>query len=135
MTGVIFGVIHETEGSQPLPGVTVTVTARRKITGEPIIGGVAVTDENGNYEIRGVESDDYIVEAFRPGFLIQKSEAVDVHGGWRNERSLLMTKANPATIRGKVTRLDGTTPIPGATVTATSTDPRNPVALSAQTAI
>src|SRR5205823_1023762 len=128
-TGVIYGTIRETEGAQPLAGVTVRVTARLKTTGEAIIGGIAVTDENGNYEIRGVESDDYIVEATKTGFLIQKSEAVDVHGGWRNERSLLMTEANPASISGKVTKMDGTTPISQVTVTATSLDPRNPAVL------
>ncbi len=136
-TGTVFGTIRETEGAQPLAGVLVRIVGRRT-TGAPpqdIPGGFAITDDNGNYEIRGVEADDYEVFAEKLGFLIQRSEAISLHGGWRTERSLLMTKANPATIRGKVTRMDGTTPIPGATVTATSLDPRNPVVLTAETNI
>ena len=73
--------------------------------------------------------------AAKPGFVIQRRPLVTTHGGFRDRITFLMVKAEPAIIRGKVTKLDGTTPVVGATVTATSNDPNNPLTLTGVTDI
>ena len=80
-----------------------------------------LTRGDGTFEINGVEPDSYEVSAAKPGFVIQRRPLVTTHGGFRDRITFLMVKAEPAIIRGKVTKLDGTTPVVGATAAMTRT--------------
>lgn len=127
-TGTIFGKVLDTEAGQPLKNVLVRLTNKRDATGKQIISYTGLTREDGSFSINGVEADEYEVTAFKPGFVIQKRTGQQVHGGFRAEMSFKMSKAQPATITGKVTRLDGTTPVVGAIVSAKDNfDPTAPV--------
>lgn len=120
-TGTIFGNILDIEGGAPVANALVRLIASKNATG----GGVttytaytARTDSNGLFRINGVEPDNYEVVATTSGFS-QKRASTQVHGGCQTEVDLKLSRAEPAQIQGQVTRTDGTTPIPGATVTAT----------------
>src|SRR5262249_16184963 len=56
---------------------------------------------------------------------------VTTHGGYFDQIAFRMTTAEPATLKGKVTLLDGTTPVVGATAKLVSNDPNNPITLTA----
>jgi hypothetical protein len=116
-TGTMFGIVRDTQGS-PLSGVLVRLANRSTAQGVPIYAYTAITLDDGSYVINGVESGQYAVTAFKPGYSIQKRTGNSVHGGWRSDMSFRLTLAEPAVIKGKVTRIDGTTPVVGATVTA-----------------
>ena len=132
-TGRITGTVLSVEGATPLANVLVRLSNRLGPTGNPITAYTALTDNSGNFAIQGVEPEDYEITAFVPGYQIQKRTFVTVHGGASDRIDFRMTPAQPAQVTGRVTEIDGTTPIPGATVTATSNDPNNPVTLSATT--
>jgi len=118
-TGTIFGKVLDTEAGQPIVGALVRLYNKLDANGKPITAYTALTQQDGSYVINGVESEQYAVTAVKPGFTIQKRTGQSVHGGFRSDMSFRMTKAEPDTITGHVFRIDGTTPIQGATVTAT----------------
>lgn len=118
-TGTVFGTVRDVEAGNPLPGVLVRLSRRVNSQGRVIPDYTAVTRDDGSFVMNGVETDQYDISAFLPGFVIQKPTGVQVHGGWRTDMSFRMTRAQPAVIRGKVTRTDGVTPVVGATVVAT----------------
>jgi len=117
-TGVLYGTVRTVEGGLPLPNVLVRVYNKVDAKGAPIVAYTALTRNDGTFNINGVESDEYFVTAFKPGYSIQKISGQQVHGGFRSDISFRMTTAEPAVISGAVTRTDGTTPVVGATVTA-----------------
>ncbi len=118
-TGTFTGTVVNTEGGQPLPNVLVRLSNTVDAQGKPIIKYTALTTAGGTYVVNGVEPDDYEVSAVLPGFSTQKRNFTTTHGGYRTDISFKMTKAEPASIKGKITRTDGTTAIPGAVITAT----------------
>lgn len=118
-TGQVSGTVLDTEGGQPIAGVLVRLANRNDANGKPIIAYTAITANDGSFLINGVEPDTYEITAVKPGFTIQKRTFTTMHGGFRDQIAFRMTKAEPATIQGKITRLDGTTPVQGATITAT----------------
>jgi hypothetical protein len=119
-TGSITGIVLDTEGGSPVAGVLVRLSRRQDAQGRPIIEYTATTAQDGSYAVNGVEADMYEVNASKPGFQIQKRTTAVTHGGFRSDVSFRMTEAAGASIKGKVTRTDGTTPVVGATVTATN---------------
>jgi hypothetical protein len=124
-TGAITGRVQDTEAGHPLPGVLVRLVRQQTATGQPIAAYTALTDEQGNFLINGVEVASYEISAQKSGFIIQKRTWTWSHGGKSSTISFRMTKAEPATITGKVTRTDGTTPVVGATVKAVdNSDPK-----------
>lgn len=119
-TGTVTGSVLDLQGAgQPLANVLVRLTNRQTGAGVPITAYTALTAEDGTFLINGVEPDDYEISAFKAGFIIQKRTVVTTHGGYRDDISFRMTAAEPAVVKGKVTRTDGTTPVVGATVTLT----------------
>lgn len=124
-TGTITGTVLDVEGAgAPLPNVLVRLSSRQS-GGQPVTAYTALTAENGSFFVNGVEPGTYEITASKPGFTIQKRTGVVVHGGARDDISFRMTKAEPAVIKGKVTRTDGTTPVVGATLTLTDVLPPN----------
>jgi hypothetical protein len=117
-TGQVIGNVRDLEGAgTPLKDVLV-----RLIDNYPTPNAVrytALTDASGNFFINGVEAGTYEVSATRAGFLVGRPTAVVVHGHARDRVDIRMTAAEPAVVRGKVTRMDGTTPVVGATLTLT----------------
>lgn len=124
-TGTISGTVLDVEGAgAPLANVLVRLANR--MSGNQIATAyTAMTDENGAFFINGVEPAAYEITAVKPGYTIQKRTGVVVHGAARDDISFRMTKAEPAVVTGKVTRMDGTTPVVGATVTLTDVLPPN----------
>jgi len=124
-TGTITGTVLDVEGAgAPLANVLVRL-GRMIVNNQPATMYTAMTAENGSFFINGVEAGTYEITAVKPGFTIQKRTWVTVHGGARDDISFRMTKAEPAVVQGKVTRMDGTTPVVGATVTLTDAMPPN----------
>ncbi len=124
-TGTVSGTVLDVEGAgAPLANVLVRLSNKAS-GGQPITAYTAMTAEDGRFFVNGVEPDDYEITAVKPGYTIQKPTWVTVHGGSRDEISFRMTKAEPAVVQGKVTRMDGTTPVVGATVTLTDVLPPN----------
>jgi len=124
-TGTVFGTITDTE-SNPVPNAIVRLHNTVDAQGRPIIKYTGITDPAGNFVINGVDPEQYLVTVSRAGFA-QHAQSINrgVHGGWRTEVSFQLTPAEPAIIKGKVMRTDGTTPISGATVTARDNAPPN----------
>lgn len=116
-TGSVTGAVLDVDGGAPLGGVLVRL-ARRLSGNTPIADYTAVSAADGTFQMNGVVPLDYEISAYKPGFIIQKRTLVVTHGGFRDNISFRMTKAEPANIKGKVTRTDGTTPVSGATITA-----------------
>jgi hypothetical protein len=124
-TGTITGTVLDVEGAgAPLPNTLVRLSNR--MSGNQLATAyTAMTAEDGSFFINGVEPARYEITAIKPGYTIQKRTLVLVHGAARDDISFRMTKAEPAVVTGKVTRLDGTTPVVGATVTLTDVLPPN----------
>ncbi len=133
-TGTVFGTIRNSNGGTPIANALVRVWNSYDSNGKPIIVGTGRTDANGNYSIDGLPPAPYIIQAFEPGFTYQHATAFLVHGATRTEMSILMSAAPPASLTGKVTQTDGTTPIAGAVVTATdNSDPTGNTKVTATT--
>ncbi len=124
-TGTITGTVLDVEGAgAPLANALVRLANRT--SGSSIVTAyTGLTAEDGSFFINGVEPGAYEITAVKPGYTIQKRTGVVVHGGARDDISFRMTKAEPAVVTGKVTRMDGTTPVVGATVTLTDALPPN----------
>jgi len=123
-TGSITGKVVDTQGN-PLEGFTVRAQIG-SLSPNPIIFGGALTKRDGSYEIIGLNTGVYDLEVSVPGWtsrlLRTTCEGVNNYDNATPFVSALndftMTKLPPGAISGKVTELDGTTPIIGATVTA-----------------
>jgi protocatechuate 3,4-dioxygenase beta subunit len=124
-TGVIEGKVVDTQGN-PLEGVTVRAQIGLQV-GQNVFGsGVSLKD--GFYTIIGLNAGVYDLDASVPGYQATRLLATSVHGSEYPPYNALtykatnldfrMTKLEPGAISGKVTELDGVTPIVGATVKA-----------------
>ena len=132
-TGSITGTVLDVEAGNPVAGALVRLSNQVNAQGNPVTAYTAITAADGTFAINGVEPDVYEVSAAKAGYQIQKRPLVVVHGGFRSDISFRMTLAADATLSGTVTQMDGTTPVVGATVTATDNlDPTH--VLSATTA-
>lgn len=118
-TGTVRGTVRTVEGNVPVQGALVRL--QFGATYQPRVGpqfGTGFTRADGTFIINGLDPAVYEVRVAYPGFVTQKVNLVSVHGGEFNEVNILLTEAEPGTLRGRVTYPDGTTPIQGATVTA-----------------
>ncbi len=112
-TGVISGSVYDTQ-NLPISGALVrlyhgTTTAY-----------TALSDKSGHFIMNGVVADGYDITANKAGYMVQKPTFVTVHGGGgRDDVAVRMTLAEKASIKGTVTRSGSTTPVVGATITAT----------------
>ncbi|MBM3495872.1 MAG: hypothetical protein FJX72_16340, partial [Armatimonadetes bacterium] len=124
-TGTITGTVLDVEGAGA-PLANALVRLGNRMSGNLVATAyTAMTAEDGSFFINGVEPGAYEISAMKPGYTIQKRTGVVVHGTARDDISFRMTKAEPAVVTGKVTRLDGTTPVVGATLTLTDVLPPN----------
>ncbi len=136
-TGVIAGKVVDTQGN-PLEGFTVRAQIG-SLQPQPIIFGGALTQRDGSYQIIGLNTGVYDIEVSVPGWtsrlLRSPVEGVDDFDNATSFVSLnndfTMTKLPPGAISGKVTELDGTTPIVGAMITAkiVADESGNPIVL------
>lgn len=124
-TGTISGTVLDVEGAGAPLANTLVRLSNRASGGSIATAYTGLTAEDGSYFITGVEPAAYEITAVKPGYTIQKRTGVLVHGAARDDISFRMTKAEPAVVTGKVTRMDGTTPVVGATVTLTDALPPN----------
>lgn len=116
-TGVITGAVYDTQGLT-LSGVLVRLLSNGQTA------NTAITDANGRFIMNGVVPDNYQITASKAGYQIQKATGVWVHGGARDDINMRMTVAEKSTIKGHVSRASSTTtPVVGATVTATEVVP------------
>ncbi|MGQ9520285.1 MAG: carboxypeptidase regulatory-like domain-containing protein [Candidatus Fervidibacter sp.] len=122
-TGSITGKVVDTQGN-PLEGFTVRAQIG-SLSLTPIIFGGDLTKRDGSYEIIGLNTGEYDLEVSVPGWtsriLHTTCQGVlydNVTPFVSSLNDFTMTKLPPGSISGKVTELDGTTPIIGATVTA-----------------
>ncbi|MCS7263642.1 MAG: carboxypeptidase regulatory-like domain-containing protein [Armatimonadetes bacterium] len=122
-TGSITGKVVDTQGN-PLEGFTVRAQIG-SLSPNPIIFGGDLTKRDGSYEIIGLNTGVYDLEVSVPGWTsrILRTTCEGVQGDNATPfvsplNDFTMTKLPPGSISGKVTELDGTTPIIGATVRA-----------------
>lgn len=124
-TGVIEGKVVDTQGN-PLEGIIVRAQAGLQV-GQNVFGsGVSLKD--GFYTIIGLNTGIYDLDASVPGYQATRLLRTGIHGSQPPPNNALtfkstnldfrMTKLEPGSISGKVTELDGVTPIVGATVRA-----------------
>ena len=85
--------------------------------------GTALTDENGNFRIVGLQAGFYYIYGYKAGFYTQHNTGNTVHGGWRSATNLALKAASPGALGGipngtarnggGVFGSDGVTPVPG----------------------
>ena len=120
--GTILGRIVDNNGS-PVNNALVRAVYNG-IGGEPnAAAGTALTDENGNFQIVGLEPGFYVIFGYKSGFYTQHNLGNTVHGGWRAATNLALKAASPGALggipnatnrnAGGVFGSDGVTPIPG----------------------
>lgn len=125
-TGAIEGKVVDTQGN-PLEGVTVRAQVGSLQT-NPIVLGSGVSQKDGFYTVIGLNSGVYDLDASVPGFQATRLLRTTSEGAQLPPDNALtfvsplndfrMTKLEPGAMSGKVTELDGTTPIFQATVKA-----------------
>ena len=124
-TGAIEGKVVDTQGN-PLEGITVRAQLGLQV-GQNLFGtGMSLRD--GSYTVIGLNTGVYDLDASVPGYQATRILRTTVHGSQTEPNNALtfkatnldfrMTKLEPGAISGKVTELDGVTPIVGATVKA-----------------
>lgn len=122
-TGTIVGrILNASQGGSPLSDVLVRAVANLGAEGQPAIA-TAATDRDGNYRIVGLKPDNYVIYAYRRGFTIQHTTDITVHGAYRAQADLSLVEAPPGSLRGRVFRGDGQTPLPGIEVQVRSRNP------------
>ncbi|MFA0778362.1 MAG: hypothetical protein PVTTEEND_002076 [Candidatus Fervidibacter sp.] len=136
-TGTIAGKVVDTQGN-PLEGFAVRAQIG-SLQPQPIIFGGALSQRDGSYQIIGLNTGIYDLEIAVPGWtsrlLRTTSEGVNDFNNVTSFVSIgndfTATKLPPGSISGKVTELDGTTPIVRATVTAkiVADEQGNPIVL------
>ncbi len=119
-TGTATGVVRDLDGAgSPVAGALVRLSFGLDTAGKPITRYTALTESDGSFRVTGIEIKGiYEVSAVKAGFTIQKPTFVRMHGAGQDNVSFRMTKAEPAVLTGRILRVDGVTPIAGATVTA-----------------
>ncbi|HEX2999149.1 MAG TPA: carboxypeptidase regulatory-like domain-containing protein, partial [Armatimonadota bacterium] len=133
-TGTIYGVVQLTAGLAPAKGVLVRAYENKSLNNRTIMGQ-AFTREDGTYEIQGLPSSIYRVEAILPGYTYDHGQRDAVHGAGRTEMDFKLSEAPPGSISGRVTNTDGTTAIAGAggTITLQGTYKGQPLEKTVQT--
>lgn len=136
-TGTISGRVVDTQGNG-LEGFTVRAQVGSLLP-QPIIFGGALTQRGGFYQIIGLNTGIYDLEVSVPGWTSRLlrtsvegvSDGDNVTSFVSQNNDFTMTKLPPGSISGRVTELDGTTPIVGATVTAriVADEQGNPIVL------
>jgi hypothetical protein len=86
VTGSVRGMVTDPDGAG-LPGVTVTASSDRLITGQL----VAVTDEGGNYRFPSLPPGSYVIEASLAGMRTARQDGVRVSLGQALAVDLAMT--------------------------------------------
>ena len=132
-TGTITGTIRSTTGNGVVgSGISGATVYLQSALGPAIPGRgtfSATTDSAGNYSIVGIEPGSYTLAAYRTGFIgttSNKGVVFVVEGDTTQTANLTLATANPGIVTGLVT--DNSTPanpVPGATVTFSSTDGQN----------
>jgi hypothetical protein len=120
-TGQIRGRVVDVQGLRPISGAVVRAIPNANKDGA--VTRTAVTDANGNYNIRGlVPQPVYSVEASVPGYTSQHLNLNGIHGvgEFVDPGDLLVSAAAPGSISGTVTSSSGG-PVPGAVVQAVLT--------------
>lgn len=114
-TGTLVGrVTLVGNASAGVPGVIVRASSRAEDQAAEYTG---ITDQNGDYQIPGIDPDQYTVYAYKRGFAtIQQTAGNTVHGGTRSAVNLVTTPAPPGVVAGRVFRSDKTTPLQGVEV-------------------
>jgi hypothetical protein len=112
--GGISGTVKDVFLGRPIPGATVIVFIPVTVNNQETVdqvAGAAVTDENGNYTILGVNAKVYRISVSKPGYVFDHIQQVAVHGGHvvANDPSanLVMVKLPPGNIQGTVLDLNG----------------------------
>ncbi len=123
-TGTIRGKVVDVQGN-PKEGFLVRAQIN-SAQPNPTLLASALTQRGGSYEMPGLNAGVYDLEAVAPGFA-SRILRTEVHGVTYPSNAnpyiasgldFTVTQLPPGSISGKVTELDGTTPIPNATVTA-----------------
>jgi hypothetical protein len=118
-TGTITGRIIDNDGA---PVSDALVRAVPNVANDTVrAAGTAVTDNNGNFQITGLQPGFYVIFGYRAGFYTQHNLGNTVHGGWRSQASVALKKATPGALSGirqgqnfgGVFAADGITPIDG----------------------
>ncbi|HID07156.1 MAG TPA: hypothetical protein EYP10_08405, partial [Armatimonadetes bacterium] len=125
-SGQIIGKVVDNITSKPLPQTI--VEALDPGSGQTV--RAVLTLQDGSYEINGLPPGRYSLRATKTGYFTHEFsniQGVAVHGGMRMPSAgainFRLVPAPPGSISGHVYQSDGTTPIPNATVTATSVVP------------
>lgn len=109
--GSVSGIVHK-EGGEPLEGVE--VKAYR--AGTSILFSSDVTDPSGVYQITDLQASSYDVVASKNGYYSEFQNNIPVIGGQDTPNIDFILSINPGSISGRVTEIDGNTPITGAEV-------------------
>ncbi|GAB4468651.1 MAG: hypothetical protein OHK0029_41150 [Armatimonadaceae bacterium] len=97
-TGTITGRIIDNDGT---PVGDALVRAIPNVANDALrAAGTAVTDQNGNFQIVGLQPGFYVIYGYRSGFYTQHNTGNTVHGGWRSQAELALKKATPGALSG-----------------------------------
>lgn len=120
-TGIIIGKVVDDNGA-PVNDALVRAVPNNA-NDQQVATGTALTDENGNFQIVGLQPGTYFVFGYKPGFYSQHDIGNSVHGGWRSSTNVSLKRASPGQLTGirntqnnsfgGVFGPDGLSPIPG----------------------
>ncbi|MCC6442012.1 MAG: carboxypeptidase regulatory-like domain-containing protein, partial [Armatimonadetes bacterium] len=117
--GKVTAIDPVTQKTEPIEGVIVRLTDTWHPATSGQVVGVGITDKSGNYKVVGLESGYYTFTAYRPGFTIQHIDNVGITDNRTLTYNIVLTKAQPGAITGKVTDKATTpNPIVGAKIVA-----------------
>jgi hypothetical protein len=130
-TGTMTGRLVDTNGAA-VNDALVRVF-RNSANDQQVADGVGLTDDNGNFQIVGLQPGVYSVFGYKPGFYTQHNSNITIHGGWRAASTLVLKKAGPGALsgipgntvntNGGVFTQDGSTPIPNIEIQARRREP------------
>jgi hypothetical protein len=97
-SGTITGRLIDNTGA-PVAGALVRAVATIGV--EPnAAAGTALTDRDGNFQIVGLNPDEYVIFGYKPGYFTQHSAATLMHGASRSAINLALKTANPGALSG-----------------------------------
>lgn len=115
-TATIQVYVRSVEGGQPISGALVRLASRVTSSGRASYTYTGVTDASGRAIIEGVRPDRYTITAAKSGMWIQRQTGLAIHGFMTESAAVQLTTAQNASVRGRVTLADGSTPVSGAVV-------------------
>ena len=128
-TGTITGRVIDNNGA---PVNDALVRAIRNVADDTLPAvGTGLTDENGNFQIVGLQPGFYVIYGYKAGFYTQHNVGNSVRGGWRTATNLALKKAGPGSLsgikgnnntQGGVFQEDGVTPVPDIEITIVRRD-------------